>query len=55
MTIREFCKSINFEIKGKLIRIPSYHEKMWRDEAGNEYYKDRENRFYIITADGGVI
>ena len=55
MTIREFAKSVDFKIVGKLHRIKTYRDDYYYlDDAGNEYYKDRNN-FYIITSDGGVI
>lgn len=65
MTVREYAKSVGFEVVGKLKRLPdaSYgregkeHSPLWVDEAGTEYWgSSRENDGYcIITADGGVI
>ena len=44
MTVREYAKSVGFEIAGKLKRLPdvyygmddSHHYPLWIDEAGNE-------------------
>lgn len=64
MTIREFAKSIGFEIVGNLKRLPdSYDSKkheyfpIWIDEAGNKYCGDykKKDAYCVITADGGVI
>lgn len=70
MTIRQYAKSINFPIVGKLSRRinsrigwDNVHDHAtvenipyWIDEAGNEFMRgeSREN-WIIITADGGVI
>lgn len=65
MTVREYAKSVGFEIAGKLKRLPdvyygmdnSHHYPLWIDEAGNEYCGSysRDGGYCIITADGGVI
>lgn len=65
MTVREYAKSVGFEIAGKLKRLPdvyygmddSHHYPLWVDEAGNEYRGSysRDGCYCIITADGGVI
>lgn len=60
-TIREYAKSVSFQVIGKLKRVagnttsdgtktPPY----WLDEAGNEYMRSR-NGFCIITVDGAVL
>lgn len=58
MTIREYAKSVGFEIVGKLVRRADWEkdktERWYMDEAGNEYYKG-QNGFSITTADGGII
>lgn len=58
MTIRQFAKSKNFNIVGKLTRKAEWeqdkNERWYMDEAGNEYCKS-ENGFVIVTADGGII
>lgn len=64
MTIREYAKSVDFEIVGKLTRRVRKTERFdwckgeyivqsttyWVDEAGNEYGSG-----YIVTADGATI
>ena len=65
MTVREYAKSVGFEIAGKLKRLhdlysgmaDSHHYPLWIDEAGNEYRGSysRDGCYCIITADGGVI
>lgn len=65
MTIREYAKSIGFDVVGKLKRLPDVTEgldnentyPLWIDEAGNEYCGSYEEpgAYCIITADGGVI
>ena len=68
MTIREYAKSVGFEVVGKLKRLPDEHWKgtptigasdyrMWIDEAGNvyEYRYNNHNHFCIITADDGTV
>ena len=58
MTIREFAKSVGFEVIGKLKRHPDlevYGLRAYLDEAENEYYINKNGRVTIITADGGVI
>lgn len=58
MTIREFAKSVNHEIIGKLTRRPEWEasktERAYIDEGKNEYYI-KEGNVVIVTADGGVI
>lgn len=65
MTVREYAKSVGFEVVGKLKRLPDVHYGMddkrkyplWIDEAGNEHCGSYAEGgcFCIITADGGVI
>lgn len=65
MTIREYAKSIGFEVVGKLKRLPDVyygmgnnnHYPLWIDEAGNEYCGgySKDDGYCIITADGSVI
>lgn len=65
MTVREYAKSVGFEVVGKLKRLPDVHFGMddrrkypvWIDEAGNEYCGSyaKGGCYCIITADGGVI
>lgn len=65
MTVREYAKSVGFEVVGKLKRLPDVHYGMddkhryplWIDEAGNEYCGSHGkcDCYCIITADGGVI
>lgn len=62
MTVREYAKSIDFEIVGKLKRLPDVRYAcdgelcpIWIDEAGNEYLGSYiEDGYSICTADGGV-
>lgn len=59
MSIREFAKSVGFDISGKLKRKPDeclngIKYQVWVDEAGNEYAKC-EKGYCIVTNDGGVI
>lgn len=63
MTARQFAKSVDHTVAGKLTRkMGRYvavdgtveHWQYWIDEAGNEYAKDK-NGWFIVTADGGVI
>ena len=62
MTIREYAKIVGFEIVGKLTRFPkgetygidNRKQRAYIDEAGNEYYSDKDC-FCIVTADGGII
>jgi urate oxidase len=65
MSIREYAKSVGFEVVGKLKRLPDvyygmdnkHHYPLWIDEAGNEYCGSNGgcDCYCIITADGGVI
>lgn len=64
MTVREYAKSVGFEIVGKLKRMPdvyygmdnNHHYPLWVDEDGNEYCGDYKHElFCIITSDGAVI
>ena len=70
MTIRQYAKSINFPIVGKLSRrvksriswnIVHDHATVenipyWIDEAGNEFMRgDSGENWTIVTAEGGVI
>ena len=62
MTIREYAKIVGFEIVGKLTRFPKGEtygidyrkQRAYIDEAGNEYYTDKDG-CCIVTADGGII
>lgn len=63
MTIRQFAKSINYTVVGKLTRkMGRYvesngiveHWQFWEDEAGNVYDKD-ENGWFIMTKEGVFI
>ena len=58
MTVREFAKSVGFEVVGKLKHMKAVRNQKWYiDEAGNEYWLDNagKNCICIVTADGGVI
>ena len=65
MTVREYAKSVGFEVAGKLKRLPDeyyglddkHHYPVWIDEAGNVYCGSysKKDGCCIITADGGVI
>lgn len=61
MTVREYAKSVGFEVVGKLKRMKKNkrngpaHYRYYIDEAGNEYWKSRIDGICIVTADGGVI
>lgn len=52
MTIREYAKSVNHEVVGKLTRQKGW--RWWIDEAGNEYGRGSHG-FFIVTVDGNVI
>lgn len=66
MTVREYAKSVGFEVVGKLTRHPEneygidyFGEKYWigksyMDEADNEYIVGKRG-ICIVTADGGVV
>lgn len=58
MSIREQAKALGFDIVGILTRHAdleySRHERVYLDDAGNEYYL-RRGILTIVTADGGVI
>ncbi len=58
MSIREQANALRFEIVGKLNRRVelerSRHERVYIDDAGNEYYT-RRGILTIVTVDGGVI
>ena len=64
MTVREYAKSIGFDVVGKLKRLPDiyygmdnkHHYPMWIDDAGTEYCGDyrKKDCYCIITVDGGV-
>ena len=68
MTIREYAKSVGFEIVGKLTRRPEWEYttddftgekkhsgfKHYSDEGGNEYISGK-NGCCIVTADGAII
>lgn len=61
MTIREYAKSKDFEIVGKLTRRADWelfkNDRAYMDEAYNEYYKGHNGvcDMCIITNDGAVI
>lgn len=61
MTIREYAKSRDFEIVGKLTRRAEWelykNDRAYIDEAGNEYYKGYDGvcDICIVTKDGGVL
>ncbi len=63
MTIREYAKSVNFEIVGKLHRKENIDNrtKVYVDDARNEYIIDILNKktgrtlLMIITNEGAVI
>ena len=58
MTVREYAKSVGFEVVGKLRRMKAVRNQKWYiDEADNEYWLDNvgKNCICIVTADGGVI
>lgn len=57
MTIRDYAKSVGFEVVGELKRIKdnyygigNNHYPVWIDDAGNKYCK-----YCITTKDGKVI
>ena len=62
MSIREYAKSVGFEIVGKLTRFPqgetygvdNRKQRAYIDEAGNEYYMDKRCAC-IVTTDGRII
>ena len=68
MKIREYAKSVGFEIIGKLIRRPEWEYttdyftgkkkhsgfKHYSDEGGNEYISGKRG-VCIVTADDAVI
>lgn len=62
MTIREYAKSVGFEIVGRLSRFPkgetygidNRKQRAYIDEAGNEYYIDKGGAC-IVTTDGKII
>lgn len=62
MTVREYAKSVNFEIVGKLFRFPkaevygrqAHKQRAYIDEAGNEYYISKRGAC-IVTIDGKII
>lgn len=62
MTIREYAKSVNFDIVGRLSRftkgeiygIDNRKQRAYIDEAGNEYYIDKGGAC-IVTIDGKII
>ena len=57
MKIREFAKSVNHEVVGKLTRRSEWEDGQCRcyiDEAGNEYTVSKTG-CCIVTAEGVVI
>lgn len=58
MTIRQYAKKNDHDIKGKLKRNAEWEkdkrERWYVDEAGNEYMKTAQG-IVIITAEGTVI
>lgn len=68
MTVREYAKSVGFEVVGKLKRLPDDHLKenptmraadyrVWVDEAGNWYgYRyDSHKGFCVCPADSSDV
>ena len=61
MNIREYAKSKEFKVVGKLKRLKNINDEygksytIWTDEAGNEYLENDTKNMCIITADGGII
>lgn len=58
MNIREFAKSVGFEVVGKITYLgkESRNTRVYLDEAGNEYWLNSlSESITIVTADGGVI
>ena len=58
MTVRKQADLLGHEVVGKLVRHPEWennsHERVYIDQAGNEYYT-RRGILTIVTYDGGVI
>ena len=58
MSIREFAKSRNWKVIGKLSRHVGHLEgetwQYWEDEGGNQYTKDK-NGWFILTENGDFI
>ncbi len=61
MSIRDYCKKIDFRIIGKLKRIPcpsnlpQYSKyPFYIDEGSNCYWKNNCGTWLIITADDGI-
>lgn len=62
MSIREYAKTVGFEIVGKLTRFPkgetygvdNRKQRAYIDEAGNEYYMSKSCAC-IVTTDGRII
>ena len=58
MTIKEYARTHDFNIVGKLTRRREWEEtkteRWYVDEGNNEYLKDG-NDIVIVTADGGVL
>ena len=58
MAIKNYCKTIGFEIVGKLTRTSNYRKNVrcYYDEAMNEYLQDTiTGAITIVTYDGSVI
>lgn len=58
MTIKNYCKSIGFEIVDKLTRMSNLDKscRCYHDEAMNEFLLDTiSGNITIITSEGGVI
>lgn len=58
MKIRDFAKSVNFKVVGKIIYIGKrgLSTRVYIDEAKNEYQLDEVlGTICIVTADGNVI
>lgn len=62
--IREYARSVGFEVVGRLRRLPDvyfgmdcrHHYPVWADEAGNKYCGSysKSGCYCIITADGRI-
>lgn len=64
MTVRELAKKKDFQVVGKLRRMKDVLHlsaftmtcKYYIDEAGNEYWMDKNGKDgCIVTSDGGVL
>lgn len=69
MTIRQFAKSVGFEVVGNLkkasytkleqnkngSRLKQKRYIYYVDYAGNEYHGNKETGYYIVTPEGTII